>query len=412
MTSEQFERAIQIARQNAEADRNNNAQVVQAGFKTQGDEPKHIRAVKLYGYITKLLTPQFARNFQQNQGVTAIDVKVIRKHSAQSTLEIYANSVAGFAGNGVNAVVEGVSSTDIGKLRATVRSEQGNVISSAQVKLFPMQVMLASAENTGSGIKQKGIAWYATLSGLQAGTYSVEITDGTNTDKAQVNLYEPQAEAQRPIANWMVGGKVMSVRLNTPDGTAIPENQFFTIVELTGQATQTVNGKTVNVRCIPAKALGEAKVKLKWIEPHTKHEVLLKEWKTEVKMDEPYIAPQNMTITNVSMSGTQPEHRYMVELKLLVADIRADADCTNGIPIYTPVNARMQSAQAGTVKGRIISFTKQASNGGVSTYIAKVEFSNGEAFDNRDKSKGLTVNLLTSTGNSAITSHTLNVALR
>ena len=414
MTVEVFEQTIQTAQQRVEDDLRKNQQIrlVQAGISGQSlqSEPKELRAVKLYAYITKLTTPNFSRSFEQNRGVTAIDVKVLRKNSAKPTLDVYANVIAGFAGSGTNAVFEGISSTDMKKLRTVVKTLQGSVVAGAQVAFFPMNTAVASAESKGSR-STGGTQWYATMSRVPAGMYVVEVSDGINTDQTEVKIYEPNAENQRPISTWYVGSKVLSVRLNTPDGTLLPDSQFLTIAELPNQAPIAQSGKTLNVPCIPAQAVGQAKVRLVWVQPHTAQEITLKEWQSSVQKEEPFIAQQNITIAGQTRQGEPGNERVIIDLRLNVAEVRTDANCATGSPITSPVQVRALSVQAGATRGRIVTQSiVPNSAGGVSTYQMKVEF-NGEQFDNRDRSKPLVLTVSSTAGGTSKT-HSLPVNVR
>ncbi len=417
MTVEAFDQIMQTAQNRVEEEKHKNGamRVVQAGgIQPNDQEPKQLRAVKLYGYITKLMTPSFSRSFEQNRGITAIDVKVLRKNSAKPTLDVYATMVGGFSGNGVNAVFEGGSSTDIKKLRTIVKTAQGSVVAGATVELFPMNTAVASADpKAGMSRSVAGTQWYGAIRNLSAGNYVVEVSDGVNTDQTELKIFEPSAEAQRPLTSWYVGGKVTSVRLNTPDGTVIPENQFFTIVDMPNQAPMAQNGRTLNVACIPAKAMGKAKVRLVWTQPHTAQEMTLKEWDVNVQKEEPFIASQNVTVSNTSWQGVDDDRRYIMEIRVQVADIRTDADCATNKVISSPVDVRFSNVQIGSLRGRIVNqgVVPGSGGGGVTTHQVKIEFQ-GERFEARDRSKPIALTLMAQAPNGVSKTYTIPVSVR
>ncbi len=157
---------------------------------------KTLESIRLYEYITKLITPNFSGTFDQNRGAITIDVRVTKPKVGQQkgitmerdTVYAYSGGTIGLRGKSGYAQVSGV-------LRSTSGKEFSADIQASDA--------LASA---GGAVAAKEFRWKALVKGVPAGDYEfiARQQDGQEGSSI-VKVFAPDASTDKKIDEVYVG---------------------------------------------------------------------------------------------------------------------------------------------------------------------------------------------------------------
>ncbi len=121
----------------------------------------------------------------------------------------------------------------------------------------------------------------------------------------------------------------MKNRLRTPDAGRMTDNEFHLTVSVPGGKAVDTTGRDLNITCIPAAAVaGGTSIKLYWRSNITNEEVLLKEWKPNVKYQTPYVNPISARQRDASVNSNDNSVRVVIA-NIPVPDVTTDVDCNN-----------------------------------------------------------------------------------